>query len=47
MKVLGFMSYADDTVTADLDGRSPFDASPQAVKEARTIKTALEQLMKR
>ena len=27
MKVLGFMTYADDTVKADLDGKSPFDAS--------------------
>jgi CO dehydrogenase maturation factor len=45
MKVLGFMSYADDTVRADLDGRSPYDASPRAVEEARTIKAALDQLM--
>lgn len=45
MKVLGFMSYADDTVTADLEGRSPFDASPLAVQEAKSIKNALDQLM--
>ncbi len=45
MKVLGFMSYADDTVRADLDGRSPYDASPRAVEEARTIKLALDHLM--
>jgi CO dehydrogenase maturation factor len=47
MKVLGFMSYADDTVKADLDGKSPFDASPSAVEETRTIKAALDQLMKK
>ena len=45
MTVLGFMSYADDTVKADLDGRSPFDASPRAVEEARTIKAALDRIM--
>ncbi len=45
MKVLGFMSYADETVKADLDGRSPYDASPRAVDEARVIKTALDRLM--
>ena len=45
MKVLGFMSYADDTVKADLDGRSAFDASPRAVEDARTIKAALDKMM--
>jgi CO dehydrogenase maturation factor len=47
MNVLGFMSYADDTVKADLEGRSPFDASPLAVKEAKVIKAALDQLLKK
>jgi CO dehydrogenase maturation factor len=47
MNVLGFMSYADDTVTADLEGRSPFDASPQAVNEAKKIKSSLDALMKK
>ncbi len=47
MKVLGYMSYTDDTVKADLDGRSPFDASPRAVEEARAIKATLDQLMKK
>ncbi len=46
MKLLGFMSYADETVAADLDGKSPFDASPQALGEARTIKQTLDQMMK-
>jgi CO dehydrogenase maturation factor len=45
MSVLGFMTYAGDTVQADLDGRSPFDASPRAVDEARVIKTSLDKLM--
>jgi CO dehydrogenase maturation factor len=47
MKVLGFMSYTDDTVRADVDGKSPYDASPRAVEEARTIKASLDQLMKK
>jgi CO dehydrogenase maturation factor len=46
MTVLGYMSYADDTVRADLDGRSPYDASPQAVTEAKAIKSSLDRLMK-
>lgn len=45
MTVLGYMSYADDTVRADLDGKSPYDASPQAVAEATEIKAALDRLM--
>jgi CO dehydrogenase maturation factor len=47
MKVLGFMSYADATVKADLDGKSPYDASPPAVEEAKSIKSALDELMKK
>ncbi len=47
MKVLGFMSYSDDTIAADLDGRSPFEASPVAVTEAKAIQSALDQLMKK
>lgn len=46
MKVLGFMSYNDDTIMADLEGRSPFDASPAAVAEAKIIKEALDGMMK-
>jgi hypothetical protein len=41
------MSFADDTVKADLDGRSPYDASPRAVEEATAIKAALDRLMKK
>jgi CO dehydrogenase maturation factor len=47
MKVLGFMSYAEDTIKADLEGKSPYDASPQAVEEAKIIKTKLDELMKK
>lgn len=47
MKIIGYMSYADDTVRADLEGRSPFDASPNAVNEAKTIKAALDLIMKK
>jgi CO dehydrogenase maturation factor len=45
MKFLGFMSYAADAVTADLDGKSPYDASPGVREEAKKIKAALDQLM--
>ncbi len=47
MKFLGFMGYAGDAVTADLDGRSPYDASPGVREEAKKIKAALDQLMKK
>lgn len=47
MQVLGFMSYSEDTIKADLDGRSPFDASPGAVAEARAIKAGLDALLKK
>ena len=46
MKVLGFMSYSNDTVRADVEGKSAYDASPRAVEEARTIKASLDELMK-
>ena len=47
MKFLGFMSYAGDAVTADLDGKSHYDASPGVREEAKKIKAALDQLMKK
>lgn len=47
MKVIGYMSFADDTVKADLDGRSPYDASPRAVEEAKVIKSALDRLIQK
>ena len=47
MKFLGFMSYAGDAVTADLDGKSPYDASPGVRDEAKKIKAALDQMMKK
>jgi len=45
MTVLGFMRFADATVRADLDGRSPYDASTPAVEDARAIKAALDARM--
>jgi CO dehydrogenase maturation factor len=45
MKFLGFMSYAADAVTADLDGKSPYDVSPGVREEAKKIKAALDELM--
>src|SRR5512147_718418 len=42
MTVLGFMRFADETVRADLDGRSPYDASGPALEDARAIKAALD-----
>jgi CO dehydrogenase maturation factor len=47
MQFLGFMSYAGDAVTADLDGKSPYDAAPGVREEAKKIKVALDQLMKK
>jgi len=46
MNVLGFMRYTDDTVRADLEGRSPYDASPHAVEEAKAIKASLDRMLK-
>jgi hypothetical protein len=30
-----------------MEGKSPFDASPRAVEEARTIKAALDRLLQK
>lgn len=46
MNLLGFMGYTAETVQADLDGKSPYDASPSAVEEAKKIKASLDQMMK-
>lgn len=46
MQILGYMHFSADTVQADLDGKSAFDASPSAVSEAKVIKTALDSLLK-
>jgi CO dehydrogenase maturation factor len=47
MRFLGFMSYTGDAVKADLDGKSPYDASPDIVEEAKRIKASLDQMMKK
>jgi hypothetical protein len=41
------MSYTGDAVKADLDGKSPYDASPDVVEEAKKIKASLDQMMKK
>jgi CO dehydrogenase maturation factor len=45
MKFLGFMSYTAEAIEADIDGKSPYDASPAARDEAKKIKAALDELM--
>lgn len=45
MKVIGYMHYSGETVQADLEGRSPYDASPMAVEEAKAIKDTLDRMM--
>lgn len=47
MQVIGYMGFAQDTVQADLDGRSPYDASPTAVAEAKAIKAKLDAMMQK
>jgi CO dehydrogenase maturation factor len=47
MTFLGFMNYTSDAVAADLEGKSPFDASLVARDEARKIKDALDRLLKK
>lgn len=42
MKFLGFMTWSDEVVKADLEGRSPYDASPKAREEAARIKASLD-----
>jgi CO dehydrogenase maturation factor len=45
MTFLGFMGYTADAVAADLDGKSPYDASPATKDEAKKIKAALDRLI--
>jgi len=45
-EVLGFINYNPMIIEADLRGMSVFDASPEAVAEARTIKQRLEDIGK-
>lgn len=47
MTFLGFLNYTAEAVAADLDGKSPYDASPAIREEAKKIKSALDQLMKK
>ena len=45
-EVLGFINYNPMIIEADLKGMSVFDAAPEAVAEARTIKQRLEDIGK-
>jgi len=45
-EVLGFINYNPMIIEADLKGMSVFDAAPEAVAEARTIKQKLEDIGK-
>jgi CO dehydrogenase maturation factor len=45
MKILGFMSFSDEIGKADIEGRSPYDASPRAREEAMKIKAELDTLI--
>jgi len=46
MKFLGFMTWSDEVSKADLEGRSPYDASPMAREEAARIKSELDRIKK-
>jgi len=41
--VIGFLSYSEKVVDADLKGISPYDVSPGTVEEVRKIKNKLEE----
>ena len=47
MQILGYMRFSSDTVQADLDGRSAYDAAPATVEEVKIIKEKLDQMMKK
>ena len=47
MQILGYMRFSSDTVQADLDGRSAYDAAPATVEEVKSIKEKLDQMMKK
>ncbi len=47
MTFLGFLNYTAEAVAADLDGKSPYDASPAIREEAKKIKSALDQRMQK
>lgn len=44
-KLLGYMSYNQDIIKADLEGVSPFDISPKTVEEVKAIRDSLEQVL--
>jgi CO dehydrogenase maturation factor len=42
MKYLGAISFSDCVMQSDIEGRSPFEHCPEAVKEVETLKGILE-----
>src|SRR3990170_3004549 len=44
-ELLGFINYHPELAQADLQGKGVFEASPQAVQEARQIKDKMEALL--
>ncbi|MCL5959376.1 MAG: carbon monoxide dehydrogenase accessory protein CooC [Chloroflexi bacterium] len=46
-EVIGFLSYNDKIIEADLKGVSPFDIDSTAVEEARRIRDNLAKLLKK
>jgi len=47
LDVIGFLSYSEKVVEADLQGKAPYDLSPQTVEEVKKIKENLEKIKKR
>lgn len=47
LELLGFLSYNERIIEADLKGLSPFDLDPIAVKEARQIRDKLEKSLRK
>jgi len=42
--ILGYISYNSEVIDADRSGISPYDVSPTAVEEIRTIKNRMDQM---
>ena len=46
MELIGYISFHDDVMTADMKGASPYSYSPQTVEEVRGIKIAIEKTLR-
>ena len=42
--ILGYISYSSEVIDADRSGISPYDVSPTAVEEIRSIKNRMDQM---